>query len=546
MPYEYPFNTFPLVNKIRITNPAANLDARYGPWPTTLSALSAFDPVLRNVGLTVGIDSGSGVVEYWFKDGVADNNLIVKQVPLSATNILGGKPLTTFNDTNVVLTLSGTSSSALLNAVSLSASWSGQLPIGRGGTGASTQQTAINALAGAVTNAQFLRGNGSDVVMSAIQASDISTLNQNTTGSAATLTTARTLWGQSFNGSANVSGTLSAVGDIIGSGAITLSAGSGNNNINLTPSGTGLVTATGNLSASNRITARDITATNLLSAANTFTRALSVGDVQFKTVGTSNVFIGDSTTGNNNTTGNHNFVFGLSAGNALTSGFSNVFVGACAGASDTTGFNNIFFGNNAGVSNTTGSSNNFIGSYAGRRNTTGGNNNFLGTSAGRYNSIGGSNNFLGQNAGFSNSIGIYNNFLGQNAGFFNTAGGCNNFLGNQAGLVNTTGGSNNFFGTCAGRSNTTGSNNNFFGTCAGSTNTIGSNNIIIGNTASVATNALSSVIVLGVSATATASNQLAMGSTNWPLSTTATAGSAAGFLVINLNGTLRKIQFSDV
>ena len=43
------------------------------------------------------------------------------------------------------------------------------------------------------------------------------TLNQNTTGSAATLTTTRTLWGQNFNGSANVTGTLA-----LGSASITM------------------------------------------------------------------------------------------------------------------------------------------------------------------------------------------------------------------------------------------------------------------------------------------------------------------------------------
>jgi hypothetical protein len=46
----------------------------------------------------------------------------------------------------------------------------------------------------------------------AIVAADIPTLNQNTTGSAATLTTTRTLWGQNFNGSANVTGDLIPVG----------------------------------------------------------------------------------------------------------------------------------------------------------------------------------------------------------------------------------------------------------------------------------------------------------------------------------------------
>jgi len=63
-------------------------------------------------------------------------------------------------------------------------------PIGfsSGGTGQTTRQAAMDALAGAVTAGQYLRGDGTDVVMSAIQAADVPTLNQNTTGSAATFT----------------------------------------------------------------------------------------------------------------------------------------------------------------------------------------------------------------------------------------------------------------------------------------------------------------------------------------------------------------------
>jgi hypothetical protein len=48
-----------------------------------------------------------------------------------------------------------------------------------------TRQATTNIVAGAVTAGQFLRGDGTNVVMSAIQASDVPTLNQNTTGSAA-------------------------------------------------------------------------------------------------------------------------------------------------------------------------------------------------------------------------------------------------------------------------------------------------------------------------------------------------------------------------
>jgi hypothetical protein len=199
---------------------------------------------------------------------------------LAASDIASGQALTKTDDTNVTLTLGGTPSTALLKSTSLTLGWTGQLAAGRGGTGsaftqftgpastvktftlpnasatilttndtvtilqggtgATTQQGAINALAGAVTSGQYLRGNGTNVVMSSIQAGDVPTLNQNTTGSAATLTTTRTLWGQPFNGSQNVSGTLSAVGNIIGTSAITISAAH-NQDITLQTTGTGEV-----------------------------------------------------------------------------------------------------------------------------------------------------------------------------------------------------------------------------------------------------------------------------------------------------------------
>ncbi len=46
----------------------------------------------------------------------------------------------------------------------------------------------MNTFAGAVTSGQYLRGNGTNVVMSAIQAGDVPTLNQNTTGTASNVT----------------------------------------------------------------------------------------------------------------------------------------------------------------------------------------------------------------------------------------------------------------------------------------------------------------------------------------------------------------------
>jgi hypothetical protein len=55
----------------------------------------------------------------------------------------------------------------------------------------------------------------------------VPTWNQNTTGSAATLTTARTLWGASFNGSANISGAMTGVTTLSMSGQLTNSLATG-------------------------------------------------------------------------------------------------------------------------------------------------------------------------------------------------------------------------------------------------------------------------------------------------------------------------------
>ena len=74
------------------------------------------------------------------------------------------------------------------NTTGTAANVTGTVAIANGGTGEITRQAAMDALAGAVTSGQYLRGNGTDVVMSAIQAADVPTLNQNTTGTAANVT----------------------------------------------------------------------------------------------------------------------------------------------------------------------------------------------------------------------------------------------------------------------------------------------------------------------------------------------------------------------
>jgi len=111
------------------------------------------------------------------------------------------------------------------STVSLTAGVNGTLPIANGGSGQTTAQTAMNAFAGAVTSGSYLRGNGTNVVMATIQAADVPTLNQNTTGSAGSVANALTAGtgisfssGTTYNGSAAITINSTAVASYPGAG----------------------------------------------------------------------------------------------------------------------------------------------------------------------------------------------------------------------------------------------------------------------------------------------------------------------------------------
>jgi hypothetical protein len=130
----------------------------------------------------------------------------------------------------------------------------------------------MNAFAGAVTSGSYLRGNGTNVVMNTIQVADVPTLNQSTTGSAATLTTGRTIaitgdlayTSASFNGSANVTGTgtLATVNANVGSFT----------NATLTVNGKGLITA----ASSGTAPVTSVTATSPVASSGGATPAISL------------------------------------------------------------------------------------------------------------------------------------------------------------------------------------------------------------------------------------------------------------------------------
>lgn len=86
------------------------------------------------------------------------------------SDIPAGSPaaLTRVDDTNVTLALGGTPATALLQAVSLTLGWTGQLSIARGGTGQATALAAFNALSPLTTRGDLLTRDATNNVRLAI------------------------------------------------------------------------------------------------------------------------------------------------------------------------------------------------------------------------------------------------------------------------------------------------------------------------------------------------------------------------------------------
>lgn len=120
------------------------------------------------------------------------------------------------------------------NTTGTASNVTGTVAFANGGTGETTRQNAMDALAGAVTSGQYLRGNGTDVVMSAIQVADVPTLNQNTTGTASNVTGIVAV----ANG-----GTGTATPSLVAGTNITITGSFPNQTINSTASGSGTVTS---------------------------------------------------------------------------------------------------------------------------------------------------------------------------------------------------------------------------------------------------------------------------------------------------------------
>ena len=351
-----------------------------------------------------------------------------------------------------------------------------------------------------------------------IVAADIPTLNQSTTGNAATVTT-----------NANLTGNVTSIGNAttIVNGVVTNAMLAGS--IDLTSKvtgalpvangGTGATTLTGVLkgNGTSALTAAaagtdyqaPITLTTSGSGAATFSgTTLNIPSYTLSGLG------GVPYTG---ATGAVNLgAYDLSV-NGLT-------IGKGAGVGNGS---NTAIGINALVNNTDGSANTASGSGSLRSNTTGVNNTATGVNALFSNTTGDFNTSSGVNALYGNTTGYQNTASGFSSLAYNTTGFYNTASGFYALFSNNTGSNNTASGYFALKSNTSGANNTAFGYSALNTNLTGSNLTALGNGADVSVDGLTNATAIGNGAIVAASNSIQLGNgnvTNVKTSGTITAG----------------------
>lgn len=135
------------------------------------------------------VTPSSGAINY-----VAGSNVTLtpsgNQITITASNTAATSfaAITPATNTSGTLTCGSgcaidTSGTGTIAATSVS----GTVALANGGTGQTTRQAAMDALAGTQSSGKYLRSDGTHTTLDTIQAGDIPTLNQNTTGTAANL-----------------------------------------------------------------------------------------------------------------------------------------------------------------------------------------------------------------------------------------------------------------------------------------------------------------------------------------------------------------------
>jgi hypothetical protein len=166
--------------------PVVTIDT-YGRVTSITTAANPQGTVTSVTGTAPVVSSGGATPAISMAAATASVNGYLTSTDWTTFNSKGSGTVTSVAAT--VPTFLSVTGSPITTSGTLAISYSGTaLPIANGGSGEITAQLAMNAFAGAVTSGSYLRGNGTNVVMATIQAADVPTLNQNTTGTASNVT----------------------------------------------------------------------------------------------------------------------------------------------------------------------------------------------------------------------------------------------------------------------------------------------------------------------------------------------------------------------
>ena len=374
----------------------------------------------------------------------------------------------------------GYGTAATVASTNLVSGVSGTLPVANGGTGATTLTGLIK---GNGTGAMTVAVDGTDYLSptgSAANLTNFPTLNQNTTGNAATATTATS--------ATNVSGTVAVANG--GTGATSLTAnnvllGNGTSALQVVAPGTSgnVLTSNGTTWSSSAPAASGVPYTGATQAVNLGAYDLTVNGL---TVGKGKKDVAG-------TAYQYNSAFGVSALGSFTGGTKNTALGFNALSSVTSTDQNIA-----------------IGAYA----------------------MGSTTDY------FQQSVAVGNQSLLYNKGSFNTALGSGaissqNLTSAATYLVGV--------GALALLNNSSGQNNTAIGSYALSTNTTGNNNTALGQGADVNSATLDNATAIGYNAKVSTSNSIQLGNTsvtNVKTSGTVTAGTVT---YPNTHGTANQV-----
>ena len=460
-----------------VTSGTANVNTAWvqqTPPPITIGTTAI---VFQQFSAPITYTAGTGLSEsptYTFNianTGTAGTYGSASSVPVITTNAQGqvtsvtnttisipnsSTTATTSNNSNTIVARdaagnfnAGTISATLIGTAT---NVTGIVAIANGGTGQTTRQEAMDALAGAVTSGQYLRGNGTDVVMSAIQAADVPTLNQNTTGTAA-----------------NVTGVVAVANGGTGTATPSLVAGT---NITITGSFPNQTIAASGGGGSGDVTGPASSTANGIALFNGTTgkilkdSATTDGLIYGLTIGRGTGAISTNTAlGANallsNTTGDNSVAVGNTALRSQNTGNQNVAIGASAGFTVTTGINNVAVGFEAYYANSTGNGNVAVGQNALRFNTSGSQNTAVGKSALSY-AFGSDNTAVGTSA-LSNATSATEGVAVGGFALSSTTASNNTAVGHGALFAASTGVSNTVVGCRAGEELTTGAKNTIIG-----------------------------------------------------------------------------------